>query len=69
MKEEKNNRLLTTEELSERWGIAIPTLMAWRSQNKGPKYLKLGDFKTSRVRYRMEDIIEYEASFLVKTAN
>lgn len=44
--------LLTTRELSRRYGISVGTVQNWRSQGRGPTYVKLG----RSVRYRVEDI-------------
>ena len=57
-----NSQLLTPKELCERWKIADNTLRKWRVANYGPAYLKLGDRKTSEVRYRLEDVIAFEES-------
>ena len=48
-----SGELLTTLELSRRYGICVGTLQNWRSQGRGPTYVKLG---RSAVRYRTEDI-------------
>ena len=52
--------LLTPKELCERWKIADNTLRQWRVKNMGPAYIKLGDGKAAEVRYRLEDIEEFE---------
>ena len=44
--------LLTSLELSRRCGISVGTLQNWRSQGRGPTYVKLG----RSVRYRTDDI-------------
>ena len=54
MTEEK---LLTAEELAERWVIAVRTLEGWRNAGKGPVWLKIG----GQVRYRLADVLAYEA--------
>jgi predicted site-specific integrase-resolvase len=52
-------------QLSRRWGIAPKTLQNWRSQGKGPAFIKVG----GHVLYRMEDIERYEHERLqIKTA-
>jgi hypothetical protein len=48
-------------ELSRRWRVSPRTLERWRSQKKGPDYLKIGD---GRVIYRLEDIEAHEARSL-----
>ena len=54
MTEEK---LLTTEELANRWKVAVGTLENWRHQGKGPTWLKIG----GQARYRLADVLAYEA--------
>jgi hypothetical protein len=49
------NNFLTTEELSKRWGYSVNTLNQWRSDGKGPEYIK---FKG--VKYRLEAVEAYE---------
>ena len=45
-------------ELAKRWGVSPKTLQRWRTENRGPAYLKL----SKRVTYPIEDIIAFEAS-------
>ncbi|MDO6453861.1 helix-turn-helix domain-containing protein [Neptunomonas phycophila] len=47
-------------ELCNRWQVSKATLERWRSEGIGPIYVKLG----GQVRYRQEDVLEYEASCL-----
>ena len=54
MNEEK---LLTAEELAERWMVSARTLEGWRNAGKGPVWLKIG----GQVRYRLADILAYES--------
>ncbi|MBF0453891.1 MAG: helix-turn-helix domain-containing protein [Magnetococcales bacterium] len=49
-------RHLNPFQLSRRWGINPKTLQNWRSQGRGPAFLKVG----GHVLYRMEDIERYE---------
>lgn len=51
---------LTTEELAKRWGLSANRLRQWRVAGTGPNFLKLGDGPKAPVRYRLEDIVEYE---------
>lgn len=50
--------LLTTAEVSERYGgkISTRTLANWRSQGKGPKFLKL----QGKVLYPLDEIVAWE---------
>lgn len=52
------NLHLRESELGKRWGLSPKTLQRWRTENRGPAYLKL----SKRVTYAMEDIVAYEAS-------
>lgn len=57
--------ILTTEDLSARWGgeVTPETLMNWRSMGLGPKYVKLNKKKkdsASRVVYRLKAVEKYE---------
>jgi hypothetical protein len=47
---------LSTNDLAKRWNLRSGTLSRWRQYGTGPAFLKFG--KT--VRYRIEDVIEYE---------
>ena len=47
---------LSTEQLSQRWGIAVPTLYKMRARGVLPPATRLGKF----LRWRLEYIEEYE---------
>ena len=47
---------INEQELSERWGISPKTLQRWRSEGRGPRYLKL----SKRVTYLVEEIQAFE---------
>lgn len=49
-------RVLSETELAQRWGVSPKTLQRWRTEGRGPKYLKL----SKRVTYPLEAIMEYE---------
>ena len=51
-----DRRVLNENELAQRWGISPKTLQRWRSEGRGPRYLKL----SKRVTYPLEAITEYE---------
>ena len=51
----KLNELLSSREAAELLGIKPATLDIWRSQGKGPKYLKFGH----AVRYAIDDVEAY----------
>lgn len=54
--------LMTQRELCNRWQVSEATLERWRPEGIGPIYVKLG----GQVRYRHEDVLEYEATCLRK---
>jgi len=51
------SKLLTPQELAERWSIPVGRLSEWRYSGIGPPYVKIGRYP----RYRVEDIAQYEA--------
>ena len=53
-------RVLSENELAQRWGVSPKTLQRWRSEGRGPHYLKL----SKRVTYPIEIVTEYERSAL-----
>ena len=52
--------LMTQRELYNRWQVSEAALERWRSESIGQICMKLG----GQVRYRQEDVLEYEASCL-----
>jgi excisionase family DNA binding protein len=57
------NRILTDVEVAERLGVSRFTVRSWRLKGVGPRFLKMG----RAVRYRAEDVDEYERQALVET--
>jgi predicted DNA-binding transcriptional regulator AlpA len=51
-----DRRVLSETELAHRWGVSPKTLQRWRTEGRGPKYLKL----SKRVTYPLDAITEYE---------
>lgn len=47
---------LTPRELADELGVSLQTLANWRWSGVGPRYTKLGDGRTSPVRYRRADV-------------
>jgi predicted DNA-binding transcriptional regulator AlpA len=45
----------TASQVSERLQISVHTLKKWRSENKGPRYVKIERL----VRYRYEDVLDW----------
>ena len=61
--EPSSRMTLTDIEVARRLGVSRFTLRAWRLKGHGPKFLKMG----RAVRYRPEDVDEYERQALVET--
>lgn len=61
-----NKDFLTPQELAERWSITTKTLANWRSDMKGPSYVKVGEGRGSPVIYKLKDVIAYENSHTMK---
>lgn len=45
------------QDLGERWGISVKTLQRWRSEGRGPKFMKL----SKRVLYPVEEVYVFES--------
>ena len=58
----KPDNLLTTAQLAEKWQLSPLTLEAWRNRKIGPPWIKLGPGSSSGVRYRLDDILAWEAA-------
>lgn len=56
----QERQVLSEIELAHRWGMSPKTLQRWRSEGRGPKYLKL----SKRVTYPLDSISEFERSSL-----
>ena len=56
-------RTLTDVEVASRLGVSRFTVRSWRLKGTGPRFLKMG----RAVRYRPEDVEEYERRALVDT--
>lgn len=48
--------VLNENELAQRWGISPKTLQRWRSEGRGPRFLKL----SKRVIYPLDEIQHFE---------
>jgi predicted DNA-binding transcriptional regulator AlpA len=55
-----DGRCISQNELAQRWQISEATLERWRSQRKGPQFLRLG----GQVHYRLVDVESYERESL-----
>ena len=60
-----DGRCISQNELAKRWQISEATLERWRSQRKGPQFLRLG----GQVRYRLADVESYELEKLEVVAD
>ena len=58
------NRLLTPEDVAAMTGLSVETLAQWRSQKRGPPYLKIS---RNCVRYRQSDLDGWVAERIVRT--
>lgn len=52
--------MLTPEELAKRWRLNSKTLSNWRVSGKGPRFVKLGAGRNTKVLYREDDVRDYE---------
>ena len=46
----------TETDLARRWNVSIKTLQRWRSEERGPPYIKL----SKAIRYPVDEIVTYE---------
>ena len=52
LKQEQSGRCIGEHKLSAMTALSVLTLRKWRSQGRGPRFLKLG----GAVRYRLSDV-------------
>jgi len=57
-------RLLTAEEVAAQTTLSVETLAQWRSQRKGPPYVKIS---RNCVRYRQSDLDGWLVERIVRT--
>jgi predicted DNA-binding transcriptional regulator AlpA len=55
-----DDRWLTIEELSGRFGIPTRTLYDWRQRGYGPQAVRLGRGERGTIRYRLSTVLEWE---------
>lgn len=58
-----DKRTLTDIDVAARLGVSRFTVRSWRLKGLGPRFLKMG----RAVRYRPQDVDEYERQALVET--
>jgi len=51
---------LTSKELAQRLRVRVDTINHWRTKGIGPVWIKLGNSRSSRVVYRLQDIESWE---------
>jgi predicted DNA-binding transcriptional regulator AlpA len=56
-------RLLTPAQVAEFYRVSVDTLAQWRSQRRGPRYIKIGN---RLIRYRLSDLEMYLAAHSVE---
>ena len=56
---------LTTKQLAERWGLNPVTLSNWRTQGRGPSFIRIG----SKIMYPERLIIEMESDLRRSTSD
>lgn len=52
--------LLTPKQVSRRIGLGVHVLQDWRNTDVGPPYTKLTTGPQGRVRYQLEDVLEWQ---------
>jgi hypothetical protein len=52
----QNKICFTQKELARRWTLSHRTLERWRSERKGPAFMRIG----GRIIYRLDDVTRYE---------
>jgi excisionase family DNA binding protein len=58
MSNSTDERWLSRQELADRLRLPVKTLAQWASKGTGPRYARMG----RHVRYRLSDVIEWEAA-------
>ena len=59
LQQDKGSVLLTTEEVAARLQIEPKTLAWWRSQKRGPAFVRLGTGQKAPIRYRPASVEAY----------
>lgn len=58
------SRLLTAEDVAQQTGLSVETLAQWRSQKRGPLFVKIS---RNFVRYRQSDLDGWLSERIVRT--
>jgi predicted DNA-binding transcriptional regulator AlpA len=64
----ESERLLTTNDVADEFGIAAQTLANWRWQGTGPCFIKTTPGRGGRVKYRRSDLEAWLDQRTVSTA-
>lgn len=57
------DRILSIEELAERYAVPVSTVWKWNAEGSGPPYFPVGKYK----RYRLADVVAWEKARVVKS--
>ena len=52
--------MINEVELAERWNLSPKTLQRWRSEGRGPRFMKM----SKRVVYPMDEVLDFESQAL-----
>ena len=56
-----NDSFLSEIDVAQRLGLTVKAFQGWRARRVGPAFLKLGAGPRARVRYRLTDLLDWEA--------
>ena len=56
VEDEDDDVLLTPEELAIRFKMHVDSIARWRTQDRGPAFIRI----EGQVRYRVADVLKYE---------
>lgn len=59
-----SRRFLSAAEVSERLGVPEPTLRHWRSQRRGPQWVRIGKY----VKYPSDLLEKWENALIARSA-
>lgn len=60
MKTSTAERILSRQEVADRYGVPVQTVSAWKQRGYGPRSFRVGKY----TRYRLADVIEWEEAQL-----
>ena len=64
-------QFLTTEQLADRYGLSPITIKRWRARDYGPEFyeLPLVPYGTTRIRYHIHKVLEWEEANTITPIN